>query len=215
MLSSRLQIMYDCVLPDQPLWDIGCDHGNLGLWAHAVGSCSEVHLVDRSADVVDELRRQVAKRWPDGPGEGLQLWHQDAENQDLPITTGTVVIAGVGVWTILGIIARVFSGRVPAGVRLVLASLLKEDVLREHLRRQGWHLQREELYPEAGRVRQLLVWESTGESANPFWNGSALSHEHGLLEQYLAECRQYFSVSQSTDPDLVYLKAALGERFAE
>jgi tRNA A22 N-methylase len=215
LLSSRLQNLYDCVLPDQPLWDIGCDHGNLGLWAYADGSCSEVHLVDRSIQVMDRLRRQVAERWPDGPGQGLQLWHQDAEHQQLPVTTGTVVIAGVGVWTILRIAARIFAGRVPVGVRLVLASLLREELLRVHLCRQGWRLQHEELYAEAGQVRQLLVWESTGESARPFWNDSALSHDHGLLAQYLAERRQYFSVSQSTDADLVFLKTALGERFAE
>lgn len=209
-LSARLQIIRDCLLPDQPLWDIGCDHGYLGLRAHHDGLCSVVHLVDRSAVVVDNLRRQVRELWPDGPGDGLQIWQHDAASEPLPVTGGTVVLAGLGIWTILRVLSRTFSGAVPAGVRLVLAATLEEEFLRLHLCRQGWRLQHEELYAEAGHVRQLLVWESTGEEALPFWNGtSRLSQDHGLLGQFLSERRRYFSVSQSADPDLVYLKEAL------
>ena len=97
----------------------------------------------------------------------------------------------------------------------MLAPTLREELLRVQLRRQGWYLQHEELYSEAGHVRQLQVWESAGESAQPFWNDTALSRDNGLLDMFLAERRRYFSVSQSVDPDLVYLKKALAERFPE
>lgn len=209
-LSVRLQLIYDCIRPDQPLWDIGCDHGYLGLRAHRDGLCSDVHLVDRAPLVVDKLRRQVQELWPDGPGAGLQIWQHDAASEQLAVTEGTVVVAGLGIWTILRVISRTFSGAVPAGVRLVLAATLEEELLRLHLCRQGWRLQHEELYAEAGHVRQLLVWEATGQEAQPFWNGpSPQSLDHGLLEEYLSERRRYFYVSQSADADLVFLKEAL------
>jgi tRNA (adenine22-N1)-methyltransferase len=211
-LSARLQMIWDCLPPDQPLWDIGCDHGYLGLRAHHDGLCSAVHLVDRSPIVTDKLHRQVQELWPDGPGEGLQIWQHDAASEQLPVTGGTVVLAGLGIWTILRVLSRTFSGAVPAGVRLVLAAIMEEELLRLHLCRQGWRLQHEELYAEAGHVRQLLVWESTGEEALPFWNGtSPLSQGHGLLGEFLSERRRYFSVNQSADPDLAYLKKALND----
>jgi len=215
LLSTRLQIIYDRILPGQPLWDIGCDHAYVGLQAFSSGLCSEVHLVDRALPAIENLRNQIAERWPDGPGEGLRIWHSDAERDALPVAHGTVVMAGVGIFTVLRIMDRVFAGKVPTGVRLVVACTLKEELLRVHLGRLGWRLQHEELYGEAGHVRQLLAWESAGESAEPFWNDTELSRDHGLLDLFLEERRRYFSVNQSTDPDLVYLKEALAERFAE
>jgi tRNA (adenine22-N1)-methyltransferase len=215
LLSARLQIFYDRILAGQPLWDIGCDHGYLGLHAHRNGLCGEVHLVDRSPTVLEKLRRQVEVRWPAGPGEGLRIWQLDAEQEALPVVGGTVVMAGLGIGTVLRIMARSFAGKVPAGVRLVLAPTLREELLRLQLRAQGWYLQHEELYSEAGHVRQLQVWEIAGESAQPFWNNTTLSRDNGLLDMFLAERRQYFSVSQSAEPDLVYLKRALAECFPE
>ena len=215
MLSTRLQIIYDRILPGQPLWDIGCDHGYVGLQALGNGLCSEVHLVDRSPPAIAKLHDQVAERWSDGPAKGLRIWHSDAEHDLLPVARGTVVMAGVGNFTVLRIMARVFAGKVPTGVRLVVACTLKEELLRVQLGRLGWCLQHEELYGEAGHMRQVLAWESKGESAQPFWNDTALSRDNGLLDVFLDERRRYFAVNQSTDPDLVCLKNALAERFAK
>ena len=213
LLSFRLQIIYDCIIPDQPLWDIGCDHGYLGLQAHGDGLCSQVHLVDRSSAVIDELRCRVAQCWPEGHGRGLRVWRRDAEKEHLPVAGGTVVMAGLGIWTVLRIADRLFpDGPLPA-VRLVLACTLKEEQLRVQLRRRGWRLQHEELFAENGHVRQLLACRAQGESIEPFWNGTALSRDNGLLQLFLTERRRYFSLSQSTEPDLVYLKQALNERF--
>jgi hypothetical protein len=34
LLSGRLKKIYDLILADQPFWDIGCDHGYVGLHAY-------------------------------------------------------------------------------------------------------------------------------------------------------------------------------------
>ena len=96
LLSTRLQIIYDRILPGHPLWDIGCDHGYVGLRAFSSGLCSEVHLVDRALPAIDHLRDQIAERWPNGSGKGLRIWHSDAEHDVLPVAHGTVVMAGMG-----------------------------------------------------------------------------------------------------------------------
>ncbi len=213
MLSPRLQNIYQCIVPGRPLWDIGCDHGYLGLQAFATGLCEPVHLVDRSALVIGQLRQRVEQSWPKGPGVGLQICHCDAEKDELSVRGGTAVLAGLGLWTILRIVDCQFPQGPPKGTRLVLACVLKEEQLRVQLRRRGWFLQHEELFAENGHVRQLLACQASGEPLEPFWNDSDCSRDNGLWPTYLAERRLYFSVSQSSEPDLVYLKQALQQRF--
>ncbi len=213
MISTRLKRIYDHVTPDQPLWDIGCDHGYLGLHAFRNGLSEEVHLVDRSPNACRNVCARIQRWFPERRPEGLCVWHRDAARNSLPIANGTVVLAGIGYRTILGIVINLFAPRSHDGLRLVLCAALKEEHLRLALYRQGWRLQAEELYMENNHVRQLLVCGTEGEILNPFWNGSDGSVENGLLGRYVEERRLYFSACKNPKGDLRFLKEQFAPRF--
>ena len=212
-LSARLQNIYDLILPDQPLWDIGCDHGYVGLHAYRNRLCTEINLVDQSREALHGTYLRIAEWFPEKTGEGLRVWCLDAERETLSISRGTVVMAGLGTGTIVRIIENLFPENVPAEVRIVLASTFSGERLRLGLLRLGGRLQHEELYPENGHVRQILACGTEGEIIHPFWNRSSISAENGLLDEFLKERRQYFSVCQSLMPDLLYLKKSLIAKF--
>ena len=212
-LSARLKSIYNLILAHQPLWDIGCDHGYLGLHVYRNELCPEVHLVDRSREALQSPSLRIAGWFEEGSGEGIHVWCRDAEYEALPISIGTVVMAGIGTNTIVRIMVNLFSGLVPVGVRLVLASAFTGERLRLRMRRMEWRLQHEELYLENGNVRQILTCGVEGEIIQPFWNSSSLSLDNGLLETFLQERRQYFSVCQSSAADLLYLKHSFTDSF--
>jgi len=212
-LSVRLKTVYNLILPKRPLWDIGCDHGYVGLHAHHNRLCTEVNLVDQSREVLDSTRLRIAEWFPGGTGEGLRVWCLDAEREALPISAGTVVMAGLGTPTIVRVIANLFPENVPTEVRVVLASTFTGERLRLRLMRLGWRLQHEALYLENGHVRQILACGAEGEIIHPFWNEAPISADNGLLEAYLGERRQYFSVCQSRMPDLLHLRKSFMSSF--
>ena len=147
-LSDRLKKVYDLILPNQPLWDIGCDHGYVGLHAHRNRLCTEINLVDQSREVLHSTHLRITEWFPEKTGEELRVWCLDAEREALPISSGTVVMAGLGTPTIVRMITNLFPENVPAEVRVVLASTFTGERLRLRLMRLGWRLQHEELYPE-------------------------------------------------------------------
>jgi tRNA (adenine22-N1)-methyltransferase len=213
LLSVRLKNIYNLILPNQPFWDIGCDHGYVGLHAYRNRLCTEVNLVDQSSEALQNTSLRIAEWFPEGPGEGLRIWCRDAACEALPISLGTVVMAGLGTKTIVRMIANLFSDQVPVDVRLVLATTFSGEWLRLMLLRLGWRLQHEELYLENGHVRQLLACGAAGEIIHPFWNSSSLSIDNGLLEAFLQERRQYFSACQSPRSDRLYLKNSFVSSF--
>lgn len=103
-LPDRLKLVYNLILCNQPLWDIGCDHGYLGLHAYGKHLCPEVHLVDRSREALKNTRRHVVKWCPGETSSRLLIWEGDATRQTLPINLGTVVMAGLGSKTIIQMI---------------------------------------------------------------------------------------------------------------
>jgi tRNA (adenine22-N1)-methyltransferase len=209
MLSARLKRVYNRVQPGGPLWDIGCDHGYLGLHAFRSGLCTEVNLVDQSAEVLRRTQPRVDECRLHGPAGNLRVWHADAASEPLPITHGTVVIAGVGHDTALRIVRNLFSNSPADGVMLVLASAPDEERLRLGLARLGWRLRNEELYVEKRHVRQVLTCGRSGQVVDPFWNGSATSVDNGLLERFLDERMAYHRSCREPDGDRRMLADAL------
>lgn len=117
-LSPRLQALLDLALPGQPLWDICCDHGLLGLKAIEMGSFPEVHFVDQVPHIIRNLAIRLVDFEPDNEVIECHL----CAGQDIPIPVkGSVVIAGVGAQTILDILTGLFQkGRLQAE-RLILS----------------------------------------------------------------------------------------------
>ena len=207
-LPERLARVAAQVRPDRPLWDVGCDHGYLGLHAYCSGLCPQVHLLDRSSEVLRRTGSRLRQRFPAGLPAGLRLGLCDAEKEALDLGDGSLVLAGLGPWTTLRILERQFDG--PAGrPRVVLAPDLNEERLRLALARRGWRLLHEELYRHNHHVRQILVCGREGPVVHPFWNASEASRPQGLLEEYLAQRRAYHGRVRRPQGDAAALQEAL------
>lgn len=108
-LSLRLQKILSLLPEKTELWDIGCDHGLLGLAGLITGKCQFVHMVDTSSTVIDRLQKKLqSPRY-------LELWekfqekikfHSCSGEEVVSQATGCVVIAGMGGETLTKILDR-------------------------------------------------------------------------------------------------------------
>jgi len=109
-LSPRFKTFVSNVIPDEPFWDLCCDHGYVGLEVFFSRKSSEVHLVDQ----VPHIMKKVEIYLTDNEifSSGIFLHTVKAEKLDLPLS-GTVLIAGVG-------------GK---SIQIILHELLKQNLL--------------------------------------------------------------------------------------
>lgn len=97
-LSPRIQLIVDHVLPHEPLWDLCCDHGYIGIGALAYQNVSEVHFVDQVTHIIEKI-----KSYKNSTQTPLYFYNLPAENLTHQLH-GTVVICGVGIHTILDVL---------------------------------------------------------------------------------------------------------------
>lgn len=158
-----MQLIYDHLLPGKPVWDFCCDHGYLGLNAYESGLFSEVHFVDQVPHIVANLQRRFeAEYWrKDNPTRVVFHAHSGAEVRFVP--SGTVVIAGVGAYTIAQILKALGQRGAVQADRLILGPQRDEEKLCFLLQNDAfamgfcepWWLSIE----ERGRNRKLLIFD--------------------------------------------------------
>lgn len=165
LLNARLTKISRFILDDFPLFDIGCDHGLVGLHARSVGRVPEIYLVDKSKKVMDILKKRCEHYLTEDTKR--HFIHVDARNWRLPHSSGTLVISGMGGRTIEAILHSLFA-KTPMNHRLILSPIKTCERLREYLSEQGWGLFHEEIMVERGRFRELIVVEKTGRKIEPF-----------------------------------------------
>jgi tRNA (adenine22-N1)-methyltransferase len=127
-LRPVLRKIYDNLLPNQPVWDLCCDHGLLGEAAIHTGISSEVHFVDQSIPVMETLRRQKQDL------VGATFYLLNAAHLPGPVS-GSVVISGVGSHTVIKILDNL---KWISSIRLLISSNNKPELLKEYFFRRGW-----------------------------------------------------------------------------
>lgn len=109
-LSSRLSLIVEHVIGGQPLWDIGCDHGLVGLSAYVKKGVTEVNFVDPSSESLNKARLHLAKLenklLPLEVGR-FKYHQQKGESLDWKLVHGTVVVAGMGGRVIKNILSSI------------------------------------------------------------------------------------------------------------
>jgi len=98
-LSSRLQAIYDHLVPGQPVWDFCCDHGLLGIKAYQSGNHPQIYFVDQVPHIMQRLENLFSRKALAGSSCQPHFFCQAGEAIDMDIH-GTVVVAGVGSATI-------------------------------------------------------------------------------------------------------------------
>lgn len=161
-LSPRLQSIYDHLLPGEPVWDICCDHGLIGLHAYASGAHPQIYFVDQVPHIIDELERKwnlYAK--PSATCETFFL-RQSGESVRQTIT-GTVVVAGVGNITIQKMVKMwLEQGNLEAS-RLIFCPQNRVEVFKSSLEitfalDAKYRMYSEHDIYERNRARKLLIY---------------------------------------------------------
>lgn len=158
-LSNRLQLVFEQLLPGEPVWDLCCDHGKVGRRALASGGFGRVHFVDSAAHLIEKLKRKV--RSPNASFYGIE-----AQAVSEP-WSGTVIATGVG-GNLLKEIISARRGDLGAK-RFVLGPHRDEEKLKQWLaedavfsRRYGLKCQFS--VKERGRERRLYVYDELTEN---------------------------------------------------
>ncbi|MEN0059032.1 MAG: SAM-dependent methyltransferase [Bdellovibrio sp.] len=160
-LSLRMQLIYDHLLPEHPVWDFCCDHGYMGLNAYASECFSEVHFVDQVPSIISRLQSRFHKEYyqPHHPTQAY-FYAQKGEEILSPIC-GTLVIAGVGALNIYKILCELHQRGVLQTQRMILGPQRDEKKLHDLLREKLFSTKQWKLYEhqvmERGRVRKLLI----------------------------------------------------------
>ena len=112
-LSTRLQMVYEQLIPGLDVWDLCCDHGYLWLKAHSSGNFAHIHFVDPAAHLIEVLKRRC-----DGAA-GISFHAISAQNTEIAMQ-GNVVVAGVGAELICEIILDLIANEKLEAKRLIL-----------------------------------------------------------------------------------------------
>lgn len=162
-LSRRLATLLAAVRAGEPLWDLGCDHGLLGLFAVAEDRASEVVLVDRSAAVIAALREKVEAHVADALRPRVSVRLADAARLPAEPVSGTVVIAGMGADRIVRILDAFVAPNARAPLRLALQPEVRGDRVADWLERSRFSLLRRETVEERARTYDVFVAELGGD----------------------------------------------------
>lgn len=162
-LSSRLQVIYDSLVPGQPVWDFCCDHGQLGIKAYQSGNHPQIYFVDQVPHIMQRLENLFAKKALENSVCQPFFFCQAGEDIQVDLR-GAVVIAGVGSTTIQTMLqAWLKRGNLQAS-RLIFcphkgAETLHKDLQSLHKFDSAYRI--EEVYDihERNRARKVLIFK--------------------------------------------------------
>jgi tRNA (adenine22-N1)-methyltransferase len=154
LLSRRLQSLADKYRHEDSVWDIGCDHGLLGLSFLTHPATPAIHLVDPAADAILKLKQKVKDADIPIP-QKLSILHR--KGQDLKLTTEKkiIYIAGMGGKEIKSILIHLLPQLTHAD-RIVISPHRAILELRAYLQSSSFRLESEEIIEEDGQFYQIL-----------------------------------------------------------
>ena len=160
-LSERLSKLHHYYQDSHSVWDIGCDHGLLGLSFYEVSSVKSIHLVDPSFLVIQELKKTIDSYITK---KDLDIIVHAKKGQEVVLNseTKTIYIAGMGGEEIREILKNLETQLTPAD-RIVISPHRKILQLREYLRDSAFRLLQEEVLFENEQYYQILCLSSKGE----------------------------------------------------
>ena len=180
-LSSRLQRIADYIRPGDRIIDVGTDHAYIPIWLllrdeTATAIATDIRPGPLARARADAERFGVAHRLTFQQCDGLALCTPDAVD--------TVILAGMGGETMIGILAAAPWTREK---RLILQPQTKQAELRAWLDANGYAITDASLVYDSGRI--YLVWlVAAGEMPDfPGVDAPLIAHRDVLLQPYLEE----------------------------
>jgi tRNA (adenine22-N1)-methyltransferase len=161
-LSNRMQHIFDRLLPGQPVWDLCCDHGYLGLQAYRSGLFTQVFLVDKVPEIISELEHRFYSNYLKD-GQSAQVKFIALPGEDLvDEIQGNLVIAGVGAHTILKILMNLRKKGLLSAKQVILLPQRQEQWLEDIISASetfgDYNLFEKHELLERGRLRKVLIF---------------------------------------------------------
>lgn len=150
-LSKRLSKLKSYYENEDNIWDIGCDHGQLGLSFQSTQSVKSINLVDPAGPVIDVLRDKL--KTSDIPK--ASLYHKKGQEISIDSLSNCIFIAGMGGKEIGEIILHLLTKLDPSS-KIVISPHRKILELRSLLNELPLILLREEIMEEDGQFYQIL-----------------------------------------------------------
>lgn len=159
-LSRRMKCFIDNALKNEPLWDICCDHGYVGIKALETSQFTEVHFVDQIPHIMDRLEKLINEYWRIKPEHKYTLHAMSGESLNIDIH-GTMLVAGVGGLTIKTILSSLLEKDKLHAKRLLLSPHTDEKTLIQFIEdaefKTIYSVTDKILMPEGKRVKPLYI----------------------------------------------------------
>lgn len=152
-LSFRLAKLQSYYSNERVVWDIGCDHGQLGLSFSAVDSVTSIQLVDPSQKVIATLNKKIKDAYISVPKINVQ--HKEGQNLLIDTTSNLIFIAGMGGLEIGEIVSKLHS-QLDQTSKFVISPHRKILEVRALLNKLPISLLSEEVIQENGQFYQIL-----------------------------------------------------------
>lgn len=158
-LSPRLRAVAELVRPDEPMADIGTDHGLLPLALARARRVPRAFGCDLRAGPLEVARKNLT-----GSGLPVELRLGDGLRPVADQTLGTVTLAGMGGLSMVQILER---GPLDRVTRLVLAPNEGAEIARRGLYRLGLWIVDERVVADQGRHYVVMAAERPAPAATP------------------------------------------------
>ncbi len=173
-LSARLTRLRSSGAGARHIWDIGCDHGLLGLSFYD-DPVNSIHFVDPSSAVIEKLTLQLAKNASYITEDRLFIHHCEGQNLKINTRENKIFIAGMGGDEIGSIISALLP-QLEVSSHFVISPHRKLLELRNLLVTLKVTLLHEEVIFEDGQFYPILVLgPGSGPQVHPYgqkiWEG--------------------------------------------
>lgn len=152
-LSKRLQLIHSHYSGQKHIWDIGCDHGLLGLSFQGYPEVESLHFVDPSGPVIDKLKTKLKDSYI--TKKPFFIHHQEGQSLIIESHSNCIFIAGMGGKEIEGIIQGLLP-QLDESSQFVISPHRKILELRQSLSSLPVVLLKEELILEDGQFYQVI-----------------------------------------------------------
>ncbi len=154
MLSFRLKTLRDYYRGEESIWDIGCDHGQLGLSFTEEKKVKFIDLVDPSGPVISVLKQSIDS-YITIPDLKLSLHHMKGQEVQLSSQNKLIFIAGMGGKEIQEILTHLIP-QLKEADRVVISPHRKILELRQFLSQSPLNLEEEISIEEGNQFYQIL-----------------------------------------------------------
>lgn len=205
-LSDRLRHLSKHYQNQKYIWDIGCDHGLLGMSFYGLPGVEVVNLVDPSKPVIEELKARYKDSYiTKAP---LNIIHSKGQDLSIDQYSNCIFIAGMGGKEIGEIILNLLPQLDPES-RIIISPHRKILELRELLGNLPISLVTEEVIEEEDQFYQILVLRpGIGKSVSPYGHDLWKSE---IGEKYRLQQLKTYEIHKDTASIkyLLYLKSML------